>query len=201
MIFNIQFHLAGVLFARQDAGKHRRLRYPWPAARSPGLCSPAIRCHPALEIIWPSPLTESRVRVPPKRNEIRPKGRRSPRLVSLSGSFAMKGVSVMPLFEVETASHIMIAWADDADAGKGVCDDQLSHGGDHPGGSPSPRRLGHFQEVAGHSRGQRSLSYRPRLPGQVGGPQTPRGKALHAGDRHRSEGARKAVESNMSRGW
>ena len=55
----------------------------------------------------------------------------------------------MPLFEVETTSHIMIACAEDADAARAFASTNYPDRGDHPRGAPSPRRLGDLEEAAG----------------------------------------------------
>ena len=55
----------------------------------------------------------------------------------------------MPLFEVETTSHIMIACVDDDTAARAFAHGPLSQRAGHPGESPAAGRLGHLEEPAG----------------------------------------------------
>ena len=63
----------------------------------------------------------------------------------------------MPLFEVETTSHIMIACAMMRKPLGLVCGHELSGRRDSSCDPPSPRRLGDFEEAAGHPGRFRSL--------------------------------------------
>ena len=95
----------------------------------------------------------------------------------------------MPLFEVETSSHIMIACANDADAARAFAvtnypTEEIIRVVHRPA-----RRLGHLEEAAGHPGRFRSLPHRPRLSGQVGRRQAARREAVHAGHGHRPGGS------------
>ena len=75
----------------------------------------------------------------------------------------------MPLFEVETTSHIMIACVADEPTARSFAAVELPAGGDHPGNASTARRLGDFQEAAGHPVAGRSVLGGPRLPVESGG--------------------------------
>ena len=107
----------------------------------------------------------------------------------------------MPLFEVETTSHIMIACVDDEADARDVRPEQLPQRGSPPG-QPSPaRRLGDLQEPAGHLQGRRPLHHARDCLAKA------QGDKLHAVRLYMQqtgsdlEGARKVIESNMAMGW
>ena len=107
----------------------------------------------------------------------------------------------MPLFEVETTSHIMIACAEDETDGSRLRDDALSDRRDHPG-EPSPARcLGDLQEAPGHPDRRETLARSARDCLSKA-----QGDKLHAVRLYMQktgtdlEGARKVIESNMATG-
>ena len=89
----------------------------------------------------------------------------------------------MPLFEVETDSHIIITWAEDDQAAQEVVYDN------YPTEKPvrvtptSSRYLGDFQSSTRDLGPDRSLFHRPRLLGQSRRRQSPCDPPLHAANR------------------
>ena len=96
-----------------------------------------------------------------------------------------RGGFAMPLFEVETTSHIMIACVDDEPAARGFASQN------YPGEevlrvSHRPRDAWVISKTLLGIGGQgRPLRQGPRLPGPGPGRQAPRRPPLHAADRHR----------------
>ena len=75
----------------------------------------------------------------------------------------------MPLFEIETESHIVITWADDEGCGAGRGGRQLPDGDAGTDNEASSRHLGDFEGCLGHLWQDGSLHDRPRLSRSSGG--------------------------------
>ncbi len=107
----------------------------------------------------------------------------------------------MPLFEVETTSHIMIACVADEPTAREFRGRQLSERGDHPGDASSARRLGDFQEAAGHPVAGRSVPVARDCLSKAAGDKLHAMRLYMQTTGSDLEGARKVIESNMVLGW
>ncbi len=103
----------------------------------------------------------------PGRGYDRQRGRPGRRLAHGPGShlFQERGTA-MPLFEVETTSHIMIACVDDEATARALRPHQLPERGGPPGQPPAAGRLGDLEEPARPEGERRPLRHGARLPGQ-----------------------------------
>ena len=72
----------------------------------------------------------------------------------------------MPLFEIETASHIIITWADDESAATQVVNQSYPQEPPLRITTAAPRYVGNLEIGPGHFRRDGPLLHRPRLPRQ-----------------------------------
>ena len=69
----------------------------------------------------------------------------------------------MPLFEIETASHIIITWAEDEQAAVGVVQENYPEGAAHPHDPPPARYVGDLEVGPGNHRADAIPAPRPAI--------------------------------------